>query len=239
MATRGCFLDGDEQRLGTTGTLNVHFNKFSIGDGHSLLAPPDHREELRMDDLVSAVEFGREGPGLVFHNMRGAGASKPEHLHFHAFLRDGALPIEGAPRSVQLLKAGITVARVEQYPAYALALRGSRRAQVAFTILSALRPTPYNLLISPDEVIVVPRAQERPSTFDNAFGALEMGGCLVLSDQGRYGAVTYREIWDAIRECGWTADAGRAFERRLALDPMLMEDGVAPAAAALPELYLG
>lgn len=239
METERCFLCEDAQGIGTLGSLGVSYNKFSLGVGHSLFAPAEHREELQQEDLASVIAFVRDDAGIVFHNMRGAGASKPDHLHFQALLHDGAFPIEVGSRSVLVEAEGVTVSRVDQYPAYALALRGPRRAQVAFTFLGALRPTPFNLLITREEVFVVPRTKERPSSFGNAFGALEMSGCVVLTSEDKYPEVTYGEIWDAIAESGWPAEAGRVFERRLALDLMLMEEAVASAAAPLPALSLG
>lgn len=216
METPTCFMDDSTKWLGKHKTLPVMPNGFPIGPLHLLLVAPEHREELRMEDLESANDFARTFPHyLVFHNMRGTGATRPDHLHFQALLRDEALPLEAAPRRLRLSWNGTEAFRLVEYPAYALAFRGAHAATAAFECLRALRPTPFNLVMNGREVVVVPRRTERPAGFPNLFGGLEMAGCVILSDEERYRQVGHAEIAHALAECGFACTEEDALEERL------------------------
>jgi hypothetical protein len=202
--------------IGQHRTLGVLPNGFPIGPLHLLLVPGEHREELRLEDLESAVDFARTHPHyLLFHNMRGAGATRPEHLHFQALLQDGALPIEAAPRRPLFRVNGATVARVAEYPVYGLAVQGEGAAEVAFAVRQELGPTPFNLVLSQGEVIVVPRTTEKPSGFTSTFGGLEMAGCLVTTEEARFRTLEYAEVWEALAECGLAPRERGALEERI------------------------
>lgn len=198
-----CFMDQPENWLGRHATLAVMANGFPIRALHLLLAPAEHRTGLTEDDLRSAHDFAVRFPDyLVFHNQEGSGASQP-HVHFQALPRDSPLPIEMAPRSELIRTADVIVARVEEYPAYVLVVTGPGVLSTTDTILVALRRTPINLLCTRLEVFIVPRRAERPPNFDTNFGALEMGGCIVLVDEYRYRTLTHEAVRHAIAACGW------------------------------------
>jgi len=181
-----------------------------------LLAAAQHREELRQDDVQSAFAFALEFPDyLVYHNMRHTGATQPAHLHFQAVLRDEPLPIEAAPRKVWCSLDGAVVAWVEDYPAYSLAITGEQAPDVACAVLQALRPSPFNLVMSKGEIVIVPRTVEQPSGFASKFGALEMAGWTVFVEEQAYQRLQYDEIQHAIAECGLCWTKQHALEERL------------------------
>jgi len=216
MENMKCFMDNSENHIGKHRTLCVMPNGFPITCLHLLLVTTEHREELKVDDLQSALDFGLQFPGyLVFHNMRRAGATRPEHAHFQAVLRDEPLPIEVATRQELFSLNGVTFARVENYPLYSLAVKGEKAAEVVFAVLQELRPTPFNLVMSNGEVVIVPRTKEQPSGFNNLFGGLEMAGCVVMVEEERYRMLEYDEIRQALAECGWTLEEGERFAEKL------------------------
>lgn len=180
-----CFMDNQDNFIGQHQTLLVLPNGFPITSLHLLLVTAEHREQLRKEDIQSALDFALTFPDfLVFHNMRHAGATRPEHVHFQAVLRDEALPIETAPRKELLSLPGTAVVtRLEDYPVYSLAVQGARAAETAFALGRELRPTPFNLVVRPQEVIIVPRPRAQPAGFPTMFGGLEMAGCVVFVDE--------------------------------------------------------
>ena len=211
-----CFMDNRDTCLGMHHTLVVRTNDFPIAPLHLLLVTAEHREALRAEDVRSVLDFAQAFPAyLLFHNMRGSGASRPEHVHFQAMLRDGNLPIATAPRRPLFTWDGATVARLEDYPVYGLTVQGTQAAETTLAMLRALAPTPYNLIVLHDEVIVVPRTVEQPAGFASKFAGLEMAGCVVLVDEERYADLTFEEIWQALSACGFSREQGAVFEHRL------------------------
>jgi hypothetical protein len=216
MVSQDCFMDIRDNWIGQHKGLPVLPNGFPIGPLHLLLVAAQHREELRLEDLESALDFARAHPQyLLFHNMRATGASRPEHLHFQAVLRDESLPIETTGRRVIFHLDGATVARLEGYPVFGLAVRGKGAAEAAFVILRMLHPTPFNLVMSQGEVIVVPRTTEKPSGFTSTFGGLEMAGCIVLTEEAHYRSLEYDQVWRALAECGLAPRERGALEERV------------------------
>lgn len=225
-----CFMDDPDRVIERHGTLRIIANEFPISALHLLLAAPAHRGILHETDLDSAIGFARAFPDYwVFHNMRGAGASRPEHLHFQALLREQPVPIELAPRRPVFETDRATVARVEGYPAYALAVRGEGAASQAFEILHHIVPASFNLVITASEIVVVPRAKEHPSGLRSTFGAPEMAGWIVVVEEELYRALTYHEVWEALAECGWSAERGAELEATLlaACPPCAKRNGLA------------
>jgi hypothetical protein len=166
-------------------------NRFPIGPLAVLMFPPVHRSELEPQALASALDFARCFPEyLIFHNMEGSGASRPDHAHLQGLLRDDPYPIECAHR-LPLFSIGETnVARLSQYPVYALAVGGPHVVEVVFSVRAegqADNPKePFNLVLTLDEVIVIPRNREHPAGFVGAFAGLEMAGGIVLTDAEQY-----------------------------------------------------
>lgn len=208
-----CFMCRTANHIGRCSTLQVLPNGFPISGFHLLLVTREHREGLALEDLSSAMDFARAFPQyFVWHNMAGAGATRPEHEHWQAVLRDEILPIEAAPRKGLYFLDGAVVARVEAYPAYALTIRGQRAAEVVLALVAELGSTPFNLMLSREEVIVVPRRAEHPTGFVGKFGGLEMGGWVVFTGEEPYREITYGEIRGALTECGMSPADHEDFE---------------------------
>ena len=74
-----CFMDDQKRCFGKHGTLLVLPNGFPITALHLLLVTAEHREGLDEEDIRSALDFALTFPDyVVFHNMRDAGATRPE-----------------------------------------------------------------------------------------------------------------------------------------------------------------
>ena len=210
-----CFMDEFPIKFGQCGSLYIGPNQYPIAALHLLLPTKIRRETLEQFDLLSAVSFVRAHPYyFVFHNMRGSGASEPQHLHFQALVRDGLLPIEEAPRRIVTELDGATVMRVEDYPVFALAVCGPRAVSRTFQILQLLAPTPFNLVLTHEGSIVIPRSKEHSAAMDTRLGALEMVGWPVLSET-QFQSMSGNAIWETLAQCGWSKRQGEAFEIRM------------------------
>jgi len=212
-----------DNRDGWTGMyrdLAVMPNHFPIGPLAVLMFPTVHRAELQPEDVASALDFGKCFPEyLVFHNMLGSGASRPDHVHLQGFLRHEPLPIERAPR-VPLFSIGeTTIARLDRYPVYGLAVTGARVVDTVFAIKAELQAedsrTPFNLVLTRDEVIVIPRTVERPEGFSGKFAGLEMSGGIVLTDEDQYEVLDFAGTRDALAQCSIGLAERIALELRL------------------------
>jgi ATP adenylyltransferase/5',5'''-P-1,P-4-tetraphosphate phosphorylase II len=84
-----------------------------------------------------------------------------------------------------------------------------------FQMTKLLSTRPYNLLISMDEIFLVPRRQERADGFSGAFASLEMAGCVILTDSHRYEGLTHGEVTAGIAACGVDQNWGYQFKHRL------------------------
>lgn len=209
-------MDDPDHVIDRYGTLRVLANEFPVSALHLVLASQSHREALQEADLNTAVAFARAFPEYwVFHSMRGAGAWGPEHMHFQALLRDQPVPIEVAPRRPIFETDGATVARVEGYPVYALAIGGDHAAWHAFQILQRIAPSPFNLVVTSTEIVALPRAKERPSGIPISVGAPEMAGWVVLMEEQLYRALTHDDVSQALAECGWHSHRVRSWRRGL------------------------
>jgi len=207
-----CFMDDRENWIGHHRTLAVIPNGFPIDALALLLVPTEHRECLKLEDISSALDFGRRFPDfLIFRNGRDAGATRPDHLHFQALLRHERFPIEVVARQPLLAIEDTAVARLDGYPLYGLTVRGPQAVNVAWVILELLHPTPFNLILSGGEVIILPRTKERPEGF-GMFGGLEAAGAIVLTDEDRYHALEFDDIQRALAECGFDPGEQQAFE---------------------------
>jgi ATP adenylyltransferase/5',5'''-P-1,P-4-tetraphosphate phosphorylase II len=198
--------------------LRVLVNEFPIFPLHLLLVPVEHREHILSRDLASVVSFVRRFPDfMVFHNMRGAGASRPEHLHFQSVPRNDQLPLLTAPRRrLPVMSApGTRFFAVDEYPAYALLVQGRDEVELTFAVFRSLGARPFNLLVTHDGIFIIPRTKERAERFSTQFAALEMAGCLVFVDRQRFEDLPYEEAWGAVAECGFDAREGAALEATL------------------------
>jgi hypothetical protein len=93
--TYTCFMDNRESWTAVYKTLAVVPNHFPIGPLAVLMFPMVHGAKLQPEDLASALDFAQSFPDyLVFHNMAGSGASRPDHVHLQGFLRSEPYPIE-------------------------------------------------------------------------------------------------------------------------------------------------
>lgn len=182
--------------------------------------PTVHRPTLEPDDLASALDFGARFPEyLIFHNMLGSGASRPEHAHLQGLLRHQPYPIECAPR-IPLFSIGeTTVSRLDRYPVYGLAVGGPEVVEVVFGIKAEVQAEnpqkPYNLILTHGDAIIIPRSTERPGGFSGAFAGLEMSGGIVLTDEDQYNGLTAVDVCRALSVCGIDAWEQADLEARL------------------------
>lgn len=201
-------------------TLAVMPNHFPISALAVLMFPTVHRPDLQPEDLASALDFGARFPEyLIFHNMLGSGASRPEHAHLQGFIRHEPYPIECAPR-IPLFSIGeTTVSRLDRYPVYGLAVTGPEVVEVVFAIKAEVQAEdprkPYNFVLTHGETIVVPRSMERPAGFSGAFAGLEMSGGIVLTDEEQYNDLTSVDVRRALSVCGIDAWEQADLEARL------------------------
>src|SRR5712692_6909940 len=140
-----CFLDNKDTWMGEERSLAVRRNDFPVSGFHLLLFPKEHREQLKPTDVGETLVFAQRHPEyFIFHNMRGSGATRPDHLHFQAVLRGEPLPIEIVPREeFQVSEDGTSIHRLQGYPIYAVAIRGPHAVEMVFAVIEELQPTPY------------------------------------------------------------------------------------------------
>ena len=218
--TPTCFMDNRDGWTAVHRNLAVMPNHFPIGPLAVLMFPTVHRAELQPEDLASALDFGECFPEyLVFHNMLGSGASRPDHVHLQGFLRHDPFPIERAAK-VPLFSIGeTTIARLDQYPVYGLAVAGPQVVDTVFAIKAELQAEdsrkPFNLVLTRGEVIVIPRAVECPGGFSGKFAGLEMSGGIVLTDEDQYEVLDFADIRNALAQCSIGPAEQAALEMRL------------------------
>src|ERR1035438_7499780 len=104
-----CFMDNRENWTGRHQTLAVMPNHYPISALSLLLFPIEHRAFLKPEDLASAIGFRRRfSDYLVFHNMKGSGASRPDHVHLQGVLRNEPFAIECVRRVPVFSVSGTT-----------------------------------------------------------------------------------------------------------------------------------
>jgi ATP adenylyltransferase/5',5'''-P-1,P-4-tetraphosphate phosphorylase II len=213
-------MDNRESWTALHRTLAVMPNHYPIGALAILMFPTVHRADLQPEDLASALDFGECNPNyLIFHNMKGSGASRPDHVHLQGFFRDEPYAIECTPRTPLLSIGDTIVSRLDRYPVYGLAVKGPQVVDVVFAIKAELQADdplkPFNLVLTRGETVVIPRSAERPAGFSGAFAGLEMSGGIVLIDEEQYAGLTADDVRRAMSECGVGPWERAALEGRL------------------------
>lgn len=189
-----------------------------IKSNHGICYPAEHRATIFWEDIRTLGEFvDRAGDAVACINLRGSGASVPEH--FHAQLHDTALPVNGAAKreamAFPLLTCGramigeqgaLRLYRLPSYPAYALVLQGPwellGRWMVNYLCASNVRPHNFALAAG-GQLIVIPRGIEKAPDQENRYGASEMLGLIAPVTHESFLAIKGAEvIAESLRLCG-------------------------------------
>jgi hypothetical protein len=164
-----------------------------IKPNHGICYPAEHRASILGEDIRTLGEFvDRAGDAVACLNLRGSGASVPEH--FHAQLHDTALPVnvesKNEAMAFPLLTCAremigehgeLTLYRLPTYPAFALVLQGPWDLLGCWMVayLCAANARPHNFaLAAGGQLVVVPRGLEKAPDQENRYGASEMLGMI-------------------------------------------------------------
>lgn len=177
-------------------------NKFNVDDHHLLIvtrAFEDQDTLLTEEDCAALLMCLAEIEGLGFYNAGPAAGASQRHKHLQLIpssaLPDSRLPIEPLLRSVQMAGATGTVPRLPFLHAYARVHPDwlNQRKDGASSLLECYRSllravgladhaaaTPYNLLVTRQWLLLVPRSQE---CFEGvSINALGFAGFLLVRD---------------------------------------------------------
>ena len=185
--------------LGKTRTDHqVILNKFPVLESHLLAISSQHEDQenyLGPEDFAAAAEVLGEGDGLIFFNAgRHAGASQP-HKHVQ-IVRTGQLPLNAwlarGPSGRHRLPyrhalAPLDAAAFQEGAAgpvlFATYARLLTESGVATTTVQPgiIQEAPYNLLLTRQWMIIVPRTTER-AAMDIPVNALGFAGIILLRD---------------------------------------------------------
>lgn len=206
---RVCFLCSDTGVIGTYEHMAIYANAYPITENHFVLGAGEHDDVPTRDDIEAVQQFVALGrwPSLGWMNLRGAGASHPDHNHYQACIEVPLLAdalIWRATRSVLATRAGTVLSMVTDYPLPGLSARGADAAGLVLQIAAVLDKRPYNLLFIDNEVLVFPRGMESPPQFPGRrFAGLELAGCIVLEDDEiAMEAISGETCWDGLRASG-------------------------------------
>jgi ATP adenylyltransferase len=198
-------------------------NKFNAVNHHLLIVTrqfEDQQTPLNPPDFAAAVQVLREKPGLIFYNSGPiAGASQPHrHLQWipfplgekgqefplaslfaQALTQPSALPFKQAiaPLSTEILRAD---------------QGGEQCHRLYHQLLQRLdlhpdpnqNPRPYNLLMTPDFLAVIPRSQEAYQGIE--VNALGFAGGLLVRNQEQLQTLTALGPFNLLREVGLPQD---------------------------------
>jgi hypothetical protein len=189
-----------------------------IKSNHGICYPAEHRASILGQDICTLGEFvDRAGDAVACLNLRGSGASVPEHIH--AQLHDTALPVNIEPKNKATAFPLLTCARemigeqgelvlyrLPSYPAFALVLQGPwellSRWMVAYLCAANIRPHNFALAAG-GQLVVIPRGLEKASDQENRYGASEMLGLITPVTHESFLAIRDAElISNSLRLCG-------------------------------------
>ena len=189
-----------------------------IKSNHGISYPADHRASIFEEDIRTLGEFvDRAGDAVACINLRGSGASVPEH--FHAQLHDTALPVSGEADRRTMAFPLLTCAReiigdhgqlmlyrLPAYPAFALVLQGPWELlghwMVAYLCAANIRPHNFALAAG-GQLIVIPRGLEKAPDQENRYGASEMLGLITPVTHDSFVAIRDAEVvCKSLRLCG-------------------------------------
>jgi len=191
---------------------------FPIKAYHGICYPADHRAAMLVDDFIQFGMFAdRMGDAVICINLRGSGASIPEHFHGQIHL-DQLTAVDGAsdsqPAFPMLHCAMETLAddgllrldRIVNFPVFALCLHGPWELLGCWVIgyLASSTTRPVNLAIAPTgRLFIIPRTLEKAPTQENRYGCSEMLGLISPVTRTAYDALDSIEvILQALSSCG-------------------------------------
>lgn len=170
----------------------ILLNKFNVVDNHLLVVTDDFEAQellLEQKEFQAMNAVMASFPMLAFYNSGiEAGASQP-HRHFQA------LPLQDLPIDVHMKSVGVHTTRVSSlpFPNLAVSIADKSEEQIYNDYLSMMeqlglchadrkQPLPYNLLMTSQWLMIIPRAQDRYEGISiNALGFA--GLILVKNDQ--------------------------------------------------------
>ncbi len=185
---------------------------------HGICYPPEHRASILAEDICKLGAFvDITGDAVACINMRGSGASVPDH--FHAQLHDCALlsnsgtepkaeafPLLKCESELVALRGELALYRLPTYPAYILVLRGPWEllGRWLITYLAASNIRPHNFVLAPHgRLVVIPRGLEKAPRQENRYGASEMLGLVAPVTYGAYCEIQNADIiTESLRLCG-------------------------------------
>jgi hypothetical protein len=185
---------------------------------HGICYPAEHRATILCEDICKIGAFIESaGDAVACINIRGSGASVPEH--FHVQLHDNTvLTQEGVPSEVAafpLLTCApvpvktlweLTLYRLPTYPTFALVLQGAWEllGRWMITYLSATNMRPHNFALVPGRrLVVIPRGLEKASSQENRYGASEMLGLVSpVTREAFYAIQNTNIIIESLCQCG-------------------------------------
>ena len=185
---------------------------------HGICYPAEHRAAILEEDICQMGTFiDAAGDVVACINLRGSGASVPEH--FHAQLHDRAVfpnsksqnggvafPLLDCPSELVKSHRQLAFYRLPSYPAFALILQGPwellGRWLMIYLAASNLRA--HNFALAPGgRLVVIPRGLEKAPAQENRYGASEMLGLVTPVTYDAYCAIQNAEvITKSLRLCG-------------------------------------
>ncbi len=211
------------RRAGRTSTVVVDGMEWlpanwPIKPNHAICYPAEHRASIFGEDIQTLGKFlDRAGDAVACLNLRGSGASVPEH--FHVQLHDTALPMRDGSKSRMTAFPLLTCAwhcideqgelrlyDLPSYPAFALVLQGpwDLLGQWMVTYLCASNVRPHNFVLAAGgQLIVIPRGLEKAPEQENRYGGSEMLGLITPVTHESFLAIRDAEVISrSLRLCG-------------------------------------
>ncbi|MBI4153845.1 hypothetical protein HY501_00760 [Candidatus Woesearchaeota archaeon] len=126
-------------------------------------------------DLEQLLEFSKNSGLTVFHNSKGSGASIPQHEHFQAIAQEP--PLFRLRREYASL-SGIRKGHFPDFFGAHVILEGGYPAEAAVEIMQRhhLLFQAHNIILSREQIILIPRRERRASCFPRVYGGSEMLG---------------------------------------------------------------
>lgn len=202
-------------------------NKFNVVDYHLLIVTRDFEDQealLTREDCAALLTCLSEIDGLGFYNAGPAAGASQRHKHLQMIplsaLPESRLPIEPLLRSVRMTDATGTVPGLPFLHAYAPMEPAwlDRRNDGASSLLARYHALlhavglsveaasgPYNLLVSRQWLLLVPRSQECFAGI--SINALGFAGALLVKDAAQHATLRERGPMTALRSVAlpWTS----------------------------------
>ncbi len=136
--------------------------------------PRDLRQMLRMAEITGTS---------IFHNMRDAASSIPEHEHFQGLLF--AVPIQHWPMEIVEESSEIQLLTIPAIPGENYVFQGTDPVPAVLDYIGDLEDIPYTLAIlsRPSRIMVFPRRQEKSIYPERRWGGTEMLGTVACRQE--------------------------------------------------------